>query len=211
MLGPAWSRRGNYVTIENMMLTIHRVPEIVLKTGTDYKILAGFALTALAVLAGSWATAYTFKKTVVSQEDIATAGAIRSSRQAWINELRDACANYVAAVLQISDLRTQRVQWLAEKRVHMTPLGAFQLFEKENPQWAGYSSVAVHQARMLRAKVELMLNPDEQETVDLLASLDEAYEGAATDVGSLSELCDAVVSRAQKIIKAEWRMTKLGK
>lgn len=199
------------MTIENMMLTIHRVPEIVLNTGTDYKILAGFALTALAVLAGSWATAYTFKKTVVSQGDIATAGAIRSSRQAWINEFRDACANYVAAVLQISDLRTQRAEWLAEKRVHMTPLAAFQFFEKENPQWAGYSSVAVHQARMIRAKLELMLNPDEQETMDLLTSLDEAYVGAATDVDDLSELCDAVVTRAQKIIKAEWRMTKLGK
>ena len=137
--------------------------------------------------------------------------AIRSSRQAWINEFRDACANYVAAVLQISDLRTQRAEWLAEKRVHMTPLAAFQFFEKENPQWAGYSSVAVHQARMIRAKLELMLNPDEQETMDLLTSLDEAYVGAATDVDDLSELCDAVVTRAQKIIKAEWRMTKLGK
>jgi len=199
------------VTIENMMLTVHRVPEIVLNTGTDYKILAGFALTALAVLAGSWATAYTFKKTVASQEDIATAGAIRSSRQGWINELRDACANHVAAVTQISDLRTQRAQWLEEKNVQMTPLGAYQFFEKENPNWAGYSSVAVHQARMLRAKVELMLNPDEQETVDLLASLDAAYDGAASDVDDLSDLCDAVVSRAQKIIKAEWRMTKLGK
>ncbi|AZF05656.1 hypothetical protein C4J94_2889 [Pseudomonas sp. R5-89-07] len=56
-----------------------------------------------------------------------------------------------------------------------------------------------------------MLNPDEQETMDLLTSLDEAYAGAATDLDNLSELCDAVVTRAQKIIKAEWRMTKLGK
>jgi len=55
-----------------------------------------------------------------------------------------------------------------------------------------------------------MLNPDEQATMDLLISLDEAYVGAATDVEDLSGLCDAVVSRAQKIIKAEWRMTKLG-
>ena len=211
VFGPAWSRRGSYVTIENMMLTIHRVPEIVLNTGTDYKILAGFALTALAVLAGSWATAYTFKKTVVSQEGIATAGAIRSSRQAWINELRDACANHVAAVMQISDLRTQRDQWLTEKRVHMTPLAAYQYFENENPHWAGYSSAAVHQARMLRAKVELLLNPDEQETVDLLASLDAIYVGAANDAEDLSDLCEVVVSRAQKIIKAEWRRTKLGK
>lgn len=199
------------MTIENMMLTIHRVPEIVLNTGTDYKILAGFALTALAVLAGSWATAYTFKKTVVSQEGIATAGAIRSSRQAWINELRDACANHVAAVMQISDLRAQRDQWLAEKRVHMTPLGAYQYFENENPHWTGYSSAAVHQARMLRAKVELMLNPDEQETVDLLASLDATFDGAANDAEDLSDLCEVVVSCAQKIIKAEWRRTKLGK
>ena len=211
VFGPVWSRRGSYVTIENMMLTIHRVPEIVLNTGTDYKILAGFALTALAVLAGSWATAYTFKKTVVSQEEIATAGAIRSSRQAWINELRDACANHVAAVMQISDLRTQRDQWLAEKRVHMTPMAAYQYFENENPHWTGYSSTAVHQARMLRAKVELLLNPDEQETVDLLASLDATYDGAANDAEDLSDLCEVVVSRAQKIIKAEWRRTKLGK
>ncbi|MDD2092373.1 hypothetical protein NP522_19495 [Pseudomonas guariconensis] len=199
------------MTIENVMLTIHRVPELVLNTGTDYKILAGFALTALAVLAGSWATAFTFKRTVESQESIATASAIRSSRQAWINELRDSCANHVAAVLHIADLRMQRVQWLAAKNVHMQEWRAFQLFENENPSWTGYSSVAVNQARMLRAKIELLLNPDEKETVDLLNALDEAYKGAANDVDNLSDLCDEVVGRAQKIIKAEWRRTKLGK
>lgn len=198
------------MTIENVMLTLNRVPEIVLNTGTDYKILAGFGLTALAVVAGSWATAYTFKKTVATQESIATAGAIRTSRQAWINELRDSCANHVAAVLQIADLRAKRREWLSSKRVMMEESRAFQLFESENPSWVGYSSVAVNQARMLRAKIELLLNPDEQETTDLLSALDAAYIGAAEEADNLSDLSDTVVARAQKIIRAEWRRTKLG-
>lgn len=198
------------MTIENVMLTLNRVPEIVLNTGTDYKILAGFALTALAVIAGSWATTYTFKKTVASQESIATVGAIRTSRQAWINELRDSCANHVAAVLQIADLRAKRREWLFNKRVLMEESRAFQLFENENPSWHSHSLVAINQARMLRAKIELLLNPDEQETTDLLSALDASYEGAAKEADNLSDLCDQVVACAQKIIKAEWRRTKLG-
>lgn len=192
------------------MLTLHRVPEIVLNTGTDYKILAGFVLTALAVLAGSWATAYTFKKTVVSQEGIATTGAIRSSRQAWINELRDSCANYVAAVLRISDLRMKREHWLADKQIMMQQWRAFQRFESDNPGWVERYTNALNEARMLQAKIEMLLNPDEQETMDLLSSLKAAYEGAMDDVEQLHVLCSEVVSCAQKIIRPEWRKTKLG-
>jgi len=199
------------VTIENVMLTLNRVPEIALNTGTDYKVLGGFFLTAFAVAIGSWATIYTFKRTVRSQEKIATAGAIRASRQAWINELRDCCASYVAAVLRISDLRGKRTRWLKAKNIHMEEWRAFQYFETENPGWVELSLSAINEARMYRAKVEMLLNPGEEATLILLSAMDVAYESEGQSTKNLPDLCDEIVSSAQKILKAEWVVTKQGR
>lgn len=199
------------MTIENVMLTLNRVPEIALNTGTDYKVLGGFFLTALAVAIGSWATIYTFRRTVRSQEKIATAASIRASRQAWINELRDCCANYVAAVLRISDLRGKRARWLGAENIHMEEWRAYQYFENKNPAWVELALAAVNEARMYRAKVEMLLNPEEPPTVDLLSAMDVAYENEEKNVDDLPGLCDTIVSRAQVIIKSEWVRTKQGR
>lgn len=198
------------MTIENVMLTLNRVPEIALNTGTDYKVLGGFFLTALAVAIGSWATIYTFKRTVRSQEKIATAASIRASRQAWINELRDCCANYVAAVLRISDLRGKRARWLGAKNINMPEWRAHQYFENENPAWVELSLAAINEARMYRAKVEMLLNPGEAATTNLLSAMDVAYENEAESADGLPDLCDKIVSCAQVIIKSEWVRTKQG-
>lgn len=45
-------------------------------SGTDWTVLVGFALTALAVFAGAWVSIFTFKKTAHSQMILAKAVAL---------------------------------------------------------------------------------------------------------------------------------------
>ena len=59
------------MTIENVMLTVSRVPELTLNTGTDWVAILSSAAAIVAVVAGSIYNANSFKKTIVSQERIA--------------------------------------------------------------------------------------------------------------------------------------------
>ncbi|NIF19670.1 hypothetical protein [Pantoea sp. Cy-639] len=200
------------MAIENVMLTLNRIPEInaVIDAGTDYKTLAGFLLTVIAVVLGSGVTVYTFKRTVKSQEDVATAAIIRSSRQAWINEVRDCCSRYVAAVCSVSDLIIKRGGWFECNGIDIGQTGAWISFERENPDWVELSVVSVNETRALRAKIQMLLNSGEAETDDLLKAMDDAYERASKGEREMSGLCDAIVFCAQKIIKIEWERTKKG-
>ncbi|WP_368760091.1 hypothetical protein [Pseudomonas aeruginosa] len=189
---------------------LEQVPKIEIDSGLDWVTVGGFALTILAFVLGTIVTINNFRRTIESQEKIADANSLRSSRQAWINELRNCCSGYVAAVLQIHDFKGERARWLIENRVQTSEISAFQLFERENPAWKERSVIAVNEARMLRAKVEMYLNPAEPESIELLNAMDVAYDEAGEYGGDMPGKCDLVVEKAAVILRNEWAKTKLG-
>ncbi|RTW26573.1 hypothetical protein DZA01_02165 [Pseudomonas aeruginosa] len=189
---------------------LEQVPKIEIDSGFDWITVGGFALTILAFVLGTIVTINNFRRTIESQEKIADASSLRSSRQAWINELRDCCASYVAAVLRIHDFKGEMVRWQQDNNLLMSELLVLKRFESENPAWKERSVIAVNEARMLRAKVEMFLNPAEPESIELLKAMDLAYDEAGEYGPGIPGKCDVVVEKAAVILRNEWAKTKVG-
>lgn len=196
------------MTIENMVVTLNRVPEIraIVDSGTDWTVLAGFALTAVAVLVGAWVSIFTFKKTANNQMVLAKAVALKESRQAWINELRDTCSDYIAAI--------GLLQAHADgSEAH----GAFiQIVKADDPAtaaglketWEGEKRKLLMTAFSLSAKIQLLSNPKEPAFVQLATEVLSALEHASTPGGGVYGNCGRIVVLAQQILKIEWNRAK---
>jgi hypothetical protein len=192
------------MTIENVMLTLNRVPEIkaVIDSGTDWKILGGFVLTAAAVFAGSMVTIWTFRKTVHSQEELARKVSVKQSRQEWINELRNCCANYVASVMALREHQVTHPtrSELAIKLLEMDPASAANMLI----EWGNSRNLLFSSAYSLRAKVILLSNPKEKLFKELLVEVNGALANAGSGAEDAVAHCDRVIDLSQQILKIEW-------
>lgn len=196
------------MAIENLMVTLNRLPEIkaVVDTGTDLVTLFGFVLTAIAVIAGAWVSVFTYKRTARTQMTLAKAVAIKESRQAWINELRDTCADYVAAIglLQIH---------ADSKLVHETFISKVESHDKATAAsminaWQEEQRRMILSAYSLSAKIHLLSNPKEPAFQDLLASVQAALKSANNPGNAVFDNCGKIVEIAQGILKTEWDRAK---
>lgn len=196
------------MAIENVMMTVNRIPELraVLDTGTDWKILGGFLLTVLAVALGSIVTILTFRRTVESQEKLARAVAIKDSRQAWINDLRMTCADYVASldVLQYHTDKKQIYQIFVDKISAIDASKGAELVAS----WESERRRVKQEALALKARIELLSNPNEEEFIQLLSLANEAIQRTDEVDGDSRSVCDAVVKKTQSILKTEWTRAK---
>ncbi|WP_447759273.1 hypothetical protein [Pseudomonas moraviensis] len=202
------SDQGAGVAIENLMVTLHQLPEIkaVVDTGTDLVTLFGFILTAVAVMAGAWVSVFTYKRTASNQMTLAKAAALKESRQAWINELRDTCADYVAAV---GILQTPAQAKLA----HQVFISKIDAHDKATAasltaSWEEKRRRLMQSAFSLSAKIHLLSNPKEPAFQGLLNEVQVALKNANTIENSVFDNCGRIVSIAQGILKTEWIRVK---
>lgn len=152
------------------------------------------ALTALvAVFVGPMVTSRVAHKTVISP-----------MRQAWINNLRDAIAEFLAT---------------AEK-------AAFQYYksnetdlDKKKARQKIYERLA-----HIEAKIKLMINPDESDHTELLNKIAALKDWSGDNELSYEEMADqdegelsnfekrqqAIVDISRKILKEEWEVVKAG-
>jgi len=201
--------------IENLMLTLNRVPEIKVDTGTDWVTLFGFLLTAIAVVVGALYTSYTFKKTISSQERIAqiNAKALREqsksealsrNRQDWIISLRAELASIVSKVhdvyslsLEVNDPNAIRGDSKAEleesNRLHGLKFAEL--------------SGALSKSRFHLANIQMHLNPAEADSIALLAKLQLLIE-AGIRTQRIYDLSQDVISLSQIVLKKEWVRVK---
>lgn len=205
--------------IENLMMTINRVPKIELDTGTDWTAVWTAVGTSLAtitlIVITTLYTAYSFRKTIKSQKALADAQeasriahskaeAVARSRQDWINSLRDEVASFIATG---DDLAA------ASGKLHdKTPLPsetpedvqrARDLYDHRYTEFARILTTA----KLHYSRVQLYTNPTEKETEELLAAMN-AYIQASVNCKPTADLGNAVVRVAQKIIKNEWVRVK---
>lgn len=107
---------------ETSVVYLEQVPKVVVDTGFDWSNLWTFFATVVIFMLGTYLTIRNFNKTVSSQESVAAENAkiqrenissqeliakqssLKVSRQNWINELRDTCAQYIAAALNVNQL-----------------------------------------------------------------------------------------------------------
>lgn len=205
--------------ILNSVVTIQRVPTLVVETGTDWVTLGGFALTLSVFVLGTFLTIRNFNKTTVSQENIASKNnetlqniaamnTLKSNRQTWINDLRNTCAQYISAILNVQRLNNyyeaRKAPWLA--------------LQAENPEehsrlfadWAADHVNAMKEVKFLKAKIELLLNPDEVDSKQLLTAVLEAQNKCDAAGNGAARPCELIVEHCQVILKQEWERVKAG-
>ncbi len=200
--------RGGKVTIENMVMTLNRVPEIkaVVDTGTDWTVVFGFVLTIVAVIAGSWVSLATYKRSLISQEKLARAVALKDSRQSWINELRETCAEYVATIglLQVhAESKEVHSVFIAKVDAHDQSAAANMV-----AAWAEENRRLMLSCLSLCAKIQLLSNPDEPAFQELMVPVRFALSKASSVDGGAINACEEIVLLTQRILKTEWERAK---
>ncbi|WP_433884311.1 hypothetical protein [Pseudomonas vranovensis] len=200
------------------MMTVDRIPKIKLDTGTDWTAVwtavgTSFATIAV-VLVTTMYTAYSFRKTIRAQKELADAQeasriahskaeAVARSRQEWINSLRDVVASFISTG---DDLATASVKLIDKD--DQTPRLA-QIMQRVDPHdqlYSEYSRILLA-AKLQLAKVQLYTNPCERETAELLKAMD-AYIQASMVAEPTADLGNEVVRNALIIIKNEWVRVK---
>ncbi|MFV3289150.1 hypothetical protein ACNFBR_10455 [Pseudomonas sp. NY11955] len=196
------------MTIENVMLTLNRLPKIsaVIDAGTDWVAIGGIAVTLATVIAGALVTISTFKRTMRSQSELARAVALKDSRQGWINDLRGTCSEYIAAVgiLQHQSDSREIHSIFIDKVTAVDSSAAAGLIA----DWEHEKRRARQSALALKSKIELLSNPNESDFRELIDLARAAFDRAVKVNGGSQEVCIQIVEKAQQILKTEWNRAK---
>jgi hypothetical protein len=112
-----------------------------------------------------------------------SAGVISTSRQRWIDALRDEIAEFLTMLqsLELAD--------------HLDGAPTHPWFKLPPPE-------TLHRLRLLRWRLGLRLNPDEAEHIEVLSIVDQLIAGAPQAVESL------LARKVQAILKGEWERIK---
>jgi type II secretory pathway pseudopilin PulG len=213
----SWTRQ--LVSIESLMMTIYRVPKIELDTGTDWTAVWTAVGTSLAtitvVLITTLYTAYSFRKTIKAQKELADAQeasriahskaeAVARSRQDWINSLRDEVALFIATGDELAAASGK-----LRDKTPPTPQTPEDVQRSKDLYSQRYSDFArsLMTAKLHYSRVQLYTNPTEKETDELLGAMN-AYIQASVNCEPTADLGGVVVRVTQTIIKNEWRRVK---
>lgn len=215
---------------ETSVVYLEQVPKLVVDTGFDMATFLSFAITVFIFVIGTALTIWnankngreqreifnetiaaqekTLERTLESQAKIARSGAVKISRQAWIDELRQCCSSYVALLVIING--------------HSLHRDAHESFghelAKQNHADAAAELVVGWTSKLvelrskiyeLRYRIELLSNPKEELFQLLLVHVRTGVsicESAPTE--ELLKECEAIKDVAQQILKTEWDKTK---
>ncbi len=200
------------MTIDNLMLTVHRVPEITLNTGTDWVAILGSMAAIIAVVVGSIYNASSFKKTIISQETIAKKNVafqenrsrsefLAKSRLEWIALIREQVAHFLSLGQSVHDLSkyvkdTSSVSGVDKDKAFDVPDESLKLRRTEL-----YDKLA--KARLHFAQLELLLSPNDMNSKKLVSAMSD-YIQAACEYRGIVDKGQAVVSVTQEILRREW-------
>lgn len=199
-------------------VSVNEIAPIQMMAGTDWIAVLGFAIAALSFLVtvviirlSTNATMKSTSELVRSQEDTARANRCESrelarvqmiagNRQAWINTLRLDLAEYMSVISEIWQLHLlNEGRRSALKDDYST---------EEGRQWAYSYKLARQNAERLKAKINLLLNPVEGASIELLATLNAALDLAIQ--GKNVNLANKdIIQKAQTILKEEWERVKM--
>lgn len=194
------------MAFEGMMLGVYHVPKIEIDSGTDWVTLLGFALTALAVAAGSYVTMWTFKRTAKGQEELARKVSLKQSRQEWINDLRSTAAEFVASMMILQSIRGA-IDNHNEQILALRLEDRAAAIEAERGVIQTLAEVR-SKAFALRARLLLLSNPAEQDFINMAAIIEECMVGAEIDRFNIMDPCNELTSIVQGILKKEWERAK---
>lgn len=203
---------GTYLTIRNFNRTIVSQEKVALEnfrlqqrliSSQEISASQNFELQKEMMVSQDMTAKQTFeiqKEMIASQEIVAAQASLKTSRQNWINDLRDACAIYISAALNVQRLNLYREA--AE------PWGSGGTSLRD---WSFSHIQAMKELVSLKAKIELLVNPSEPESQKLLESIKELHDECDQAGGPAQSICEDVVAHCQTILKKEWEKAKSGK
>lgn len=207
-------------------ISVNGTPKFVVDTGTDWAVIAGSGLTIAVVVVATWLQLKSFSKSLKSNEDIAEKNRetekslgiesadlekeklrsefISTSRQSWINSLRDTIAEYVSAALAVSDLhslsegnKSHRNEMERCRQIELSLEFDYRLHEAKS------------KALQLKTKIYLLANPNENDFQELFAVINYLHEKAVFEAKTgLETEAKSVVEKSQIILKKEWERVK---
>lgn len=212
---------------ETSVVYLEQVPKIIVDTGFDWSSLWTFFATVVVFMLGTYLTIRNFNKTVASQEAVAAENAkiqreniysqelianqssLKASRQNWINELRNTCAQYIAAALNVQQLN---IYWeAAQLSWKLQRINDSAIANELQADWSVSHMQGVKELVSLKAKLELLLNPEEVDTKEFMKAVNELHKECDQAGGPAKVLAENVVEWCQHILKQEWEKAKAGK
>lgn len=205
------------MAIESLMLTLHRVPELhaVVDTGTDWVALVGSLTAVVAVVAGSMYNAFAFKKTIISQEELAEshfdflreqskAEFLAKSRLEWIALFREHVSNFLSLGNSVHAVSQYIVDpsWVkGDTREEFK--ASTDLYDIRYTEFTD----KLAKARLHFAQLELLISPNGDESVKLIDAMND-YIQAAYSSQRIVDKGQVVVDITQSILRKEWAKVK---
>lgn len=211
---------------ETSVVYLEQLPKVVVDTGFDWASLWTFFATIAVFMLGTYLTIRNFNRTVVSQEGVAAEAAkiqklsissqeviarqnsLKASRQNWINDLRDTTAQFIAAAQNVQRLLrywdAAQPSWAAQRASDLVTA------DKIRADWSTSHMLAMKELESLKAKIELLLNPDEMDSKEFMKAIRALHEDCNKAGGAVNALSDNVVWWCQGILKEEWEKAKRG-
>jgi hypothetical protein len=215
------------VKYETSVVYLEQIPKVVVDTGFDWSNLWTFLGTVCIFMLGTYLTIRNFNKSVQSQERvaaqnftlqrdaiatqerIANQNSLKASRQDWINDLRNTCAAFIAEALNVQRLN---IYWESAKPTYSLYLVSDpSIAHQMQANWAASHVQAMKDLISLRSKIELLLNPDEVDSKELMKAVIELHIECDRPGGPAKQLAESVVDWCQQILKQEWEKAKAGK
>lgn len=181
----------------------------------DWPTLLAFIIVILTIVSTTYLTVRNQNKATESQLAISRELAdkekeksrsefISTSRQEWINSLREEVSGYISAIFSVWDLFQEKKGRADVLRDLENPEYAM----SELARWSERYGSAIKMAQKHRAQINLLLNPDEHLSEELISSIDSAFN-LVTAESDPAEANDLIIMKLQPILKKEWERVKI--
>lgn len=203
--------------VDTSVLYVNHLPEIRLDAGTDWVALGGIVLTAVIVILGSWVTIRNFRIATEAQKNIAAdnleqfreqgkAEAVAKNRQEWINSLRSAISTFVASCFEIYLIDISKTA--AEVKSKSAEVGDNTVIQSISDLTVR-RTIAKCEAVRWMSQIELYINPNEEESIAMVALAKQLLKHADTLEGQdIYNLSQHLIVKSQAILKKEWERVK---
>lgn len=131
---------------------------------------------------------------------------VSSSRQTWINELRDSAAKYISVANKLNNYQIMITKAFKENN---------QINDENYRQLRLDETGAKSELSYLRAKLEMLMNPNEKESVEIMKALERFTDitnnytpGKDHDFDEIFEQVKIIKTNIQNISKSEWNKIK---
>lgn len=203
------------MAVDAMMLGLYTIPKLEIDSGTDWVALCGSLAAVVAVVAGSWYNAHSFKKTILSQEDLAEKNVqflreqsksefLARSRLEWIALFREHISSFLSLGASVYAVASDVVdpKWVGgdTKDEFDKSKGIYEL------KYAEYVD-KLAKTRLHFAQIELLVSPNAPDSSDLINAMNRYVEAVSRGTSNVYE-GQMVVHITRQILQREWNKVK---